>query len=90
MFFPIDSPLPVSTDQWKIFLENAVVHNVPMTTANVQDLSIENIIKDMVGVVGVQEACHILGGVDSLKGCGFPSSLHQFLTAATALHKEQR
>lgn len=84
-------PSLATPNEWNRLLKKAVTYNVPMTSDEAsQDLSVEKIIKEMVGLVGVEGACHVLSQVEELKGCDFPSSLQQFLTDTAALHRKKR
>lgn len=54
-------------------------------------LTIENTIKVMVGLIGVEESCKVLAQIEEqLEDCEFPSSLQQFLSNAAAVDREKR
>ena len=53
-------------------------------------LSIENVIKEMVAMIGVDETCRVLVQIEGLEDCDLPSSVQQFLTDTAALQKEKR
>lgn len=71
-----------------MFLQIAVVNNIPMTSD--QYLAIDSVVKEMVAIIGVDETCRVLGEMEGMDECDLPSSVHQFLTDAAALHREKR
>ena len=80
-----------AADRWKLLLETSVSHGVPLTSEDTSnELTIESVIKAMVGEVGVEEACQVLNRVEGLQGSELPCSLQQFLISAAALHREKR